>query len=113
MAQQNQNKNIYYIESKEENINYILPLVMLPLVRTYKAVCPMIPFCKLPRTESKDPKNRNVWHPECKHALHIVQVSWRRKIRLLKLQNITRVLMRKISKQIKPTDFIFMIYKFL
>ena len=112
MAQQNQIKNIDDIESKEEK-DIDLPLEIPRLVRTYRASCPLVLFCRLGRTETTDPNMRNVWHPECNHRLHLVQGFWRQKVRLLRLQIINRVLMRKISNQIKPTDFIRMIYKFL
>ena len=80
------------------------------LCRTYKAQCPIM--CNLSWTSTKDEFKRNVWHPECRRSLYLVQKCYRQKVRLSKLNKITQVLLKKIS-QIKLTSFIGLIYKFL
>lgn len=88
--------------------SHLLGLDVPVLRRTYRAYCPM---CHL-NTTTHDPDNRIVFHESCEKNLHIVQSIWRKKLRLKKLKNITRVLIRTV-KDVQPTDIIKLVYEFM
>lgn len=90
---------------------YDIGLAPPTLMRTYKAICPMP--CNIGPSTSFDSDNRLVFHHMCRKNLFIVQTLWRTKIKVTKLRNITGILLKKIGGNMKLTDIIQLIYKFL
>jgi len=80
------------------------------LRRSYKAMCPLM--CKLGLTISYEPSNNIVYHPKCKKNLLAIQKIWRKKVKINRLKNVTRVLKKKLNN-INITDFIYIVFKFL
>ena len=104
-------------ESKEiKDSDTLLYIPSIPtLIRYHKALCPL--RCNMGLSWgyslNNHPKSRDVYHPECRRHLYLIQKRWCKKVKLEKLKKITRVLMRMLSSDINHTDFIDMIYKFL